>query len=227
MNNKHVLQSSHIVLNALSDGFLSTIADNAVADVSGMENLSVAVNLVNRFAKLALALTHFDTVVRAKVAGATPHLVVVPGAATGAGTIGEVGNVVTLTYKTAVSTVAQMEALIATSTLIKVLTPGTQANVLATIGDDLADTALSLSTPTFTVLVEKSIDGTNFSTIATLTNTDFSTSANDSVHTALSDATGMPLAAKMVRARLTALGQTAGDVQLSMNAYGIQGDDYR
>lgn len=221
---KHVVNNATVVVNALDDGKISSVGDFAIADVEGMSNVSIYVNLETIYATLALGLTEFNTVVRARVAGATPHVVVTHGAPTKAGTIGEVGNVVTLTYDTGVSTVADMEALIATSTLIEVLTPGTQANVLATPGDDKADTALSLSSPTFSLDVLKSSDGVNFSLIAATTNADFAGLSHKSHELTLSDSNGMPTTAKLIKIALTAM---VGANQFSAAVSGLQDDDHK
>jgi len=223
---KYAVNKATVVVDALGGNVLSSVGDSAVADVEGMSNVSVYVNLEGVYAILALGLTEFNTTVVARVAGATPHVVVTHGAPTKAGTIAEVGNVVTLTYDTGVSTVADMEALIATSTLIKTLTPGTQANILATPGDDKADTALSLTGSTFSIDVLKSSDGVNFSLVSAVTQANVS-AANKAFELTLSDSNGMPTTAKLIKVALTTLGQTAGTTQFTAAVGGLLDEDHK
>lgn len=84
---------------------------------------------------LATKTTHVDTVIQAKASGVDGNDITVEftaGAGTAAGSIVEVGTNVTIHYKATAtaSTVADIEALIATSTLIEVKTPGTGATSL-------------------------------------------------------------------------------------------------
>lgn len=58
---------------------------------------------------------------------------------------------------------------------------------------------------TCTILVQKSVDGTNFATVATLAETDFPAGANRSKEVTLSDANGMPLRAKQIKVTLSAV----------------------
>lgn len=86
-------------------------------------------------AYLALATAHIDTVIQAKTAGVAGNLItveIVAGAPTAAGVLTEVGTHVKLQFKATVTatTVANLETLIATSTLIEVKTAGTALNVL-------------------------------------------------------------------------------------------------
>lgn len=196
-------------VNSLADGLISTVADTAVVDVRDMKNVSVMVNQVGDFATLDLGghLTHFNTVVRSRHSGDTPHVIVQAGAGSGAGTITDISGVTTITFDSTVSTVTQMEALIATSTLIAVLTPGTGANVLTAVGsaDVLSSTPLVLGTSTFSIALEKSSDGSNWVPLATVTHTQVGAGANVASETTLSDSNGMPLMTKMVRATLSSM----------------------
>lgn len=75
---------------------------------------------------------HIDTIVQAKFGGTAGNAITVEvttGAPTAAGVLTEIGTHVKLAIKTA-TTVADLETLIGTSTLIEVKTPGTGATVL-------------------------------------------------------------------------------------------------
>lgn len=88
---------------------------------------------------LATKTAHVDIIIAAKTAGTGGNAITiafVADAGAGAGSITEVGNVITVHYKDAVSTVADIRALLATSTLIDLVTNGTGATVL----HDPADT---------------------------------------------------------------------------------------
>lgn len=74
------------------------------------------------------------------------------------------------------------------------------------------------------LLVEKSVDGTNFATVATKTQADFPAGANKSIELTLSDANGMPTSAKQVRVTLS--GHT-GTGAYTMTAAGTQRSEYR
>src|SRR5262249_4013211 len=87
----------------------------------------------------------FNTTVEAVTAGAAGNaitLTAVGDAGAGAGTINDATTDVVLHFKPRVSTVADMEALIGTSTHIRVKTPGTGARVL-TASDAFASAVLS------------------------------------------------------------------------------------
>ncbi len=108
-------------------------------------------------AHLALATAHIDTVVRAKAPGAAGNLItieIVAGAPTAAGVLTEVGTHVKLQYKASstATTVTNLETLIATSTLIEVMTPGTGANILDAT-DATASRALASGTDATAVSV--------------------------------------------------------------------------
>lgn len=90
---------------------------------------------------------HWDTVIRAKVAGTAGNSItieLVAGAPTAAGVLTEVGQHVKIQFKATVtaSTVADIETLIAGSTLIEVATPGTPGDALDAT-DVLASVALT------------------------------------------------------------------------------------
>jgi hypothetical protein len=218
---KLLTQAATPVVNTLADGYLSSVADTAVIDVSGLSNVSIYVNQVDDFAQLDLGTktVNVDTVVRARVRGATPHVVFQAGAANGAGTITDIAGVVTVTFKTAVSTVTQIEALIATSTSIAVLTPGTGAHVLAIVDDDFTDSPLVLGAATFTVDVEKSSDGVNWSVVDSVTETDMPSGDNVAAELTLSDSHGMPTPTKQVRVTLSAM---TGACRFTAVAAGVQ-----
>lgn len=77
---------------------------------------------------------------------------------------------------------------------------------------------------TCTILVQKSIDGVNWVTIATLTEASFAAGNNLAVVTTLSDSNAMPVHAMQIRATLTAV---AGGGTYSMSVFGRQLDMYR
>lgn len=219
---KLITKTATPVVNSLADGLISTVADSAVIDVSGMTNVSVMINQKGDFATLSLGatLTHFNTIVRARVAGATPSVIVQAGAGAKAGTITDVSGVVTLTFDSTVSTVADMEALIATSTSIQTLTPGTGASILTGVAsaDILASTPLALDTSTFSIAVEKSVDGTNWAPLATITHTQIPGGDNKCAEVTLSDSDHQPSAVRRVRATLSSM---TGANTFSMSAGGL------
>lgn len=90
--------------------------------------------------------TNIDIIVAAKVAGTGGNAITittVADAGAQAGTISEVGNAITIHYKDAVSTVADIRALLATSTLVDLVTNGTGATVLHAPGDTFGPTNLA------------------------------------------------------------------------------------
>ncbi len=202
-----ITRSMALQVNDAEDGFLSTVADVATVDVSGLRNVSVMLNQIGDVAILDLhsLTTNVDTVIRAVTPGATPSVVFTAGASLQAGTITELNNVVTITFKNGVSTVTDIEALIAQSTLIEVFTAGTGANVLATTDDDFTSTPLALATSTFSLVVEKSLDGTNWTAIDTYDESDMPTGDNKAFEITLSDVNGRPLIVKQVRVTLSAM----------------------
>ncbi len=89
--------------------------------------------------------SHVDVVVRAVDAGAAGNGITVElvgDASDGAGAIVVVGTNVRISFQPTVSTVADVEALVATAQIVEVETPGTAGNVLDA-GDELAATPLS------------------------------------------------------------------------------------
>lgn len=118
----------------------SSIASIDGADSNGYTKLGTAV--VYKQLDLSTKTTHANTVIRSRLPNTTPHVVFLHASVGAAGVLTEVGNVVTINYLTATTTVTQLEALIGTSTLIEVLTPGTGANILTQPADDFTDTAL-------------------------------------------------------------------------------------
>lgn len=120
---------------------LNTIVQAKVAGVAGNSTTVASVADGTPAAKAELALnsvgtsTHINTVVRAKLAGTAGNSITVEvttGAPTAAGQIFEVGQNVKIKIKTTATatTVADVETLIATSTLIEVKTPGTPGTSL-------------------------------------------------------------------------------------------------
>lgn len=198
-----------LTVNTLDDGVLSSVGDVALMDVSDLKNVSLYVNRVSDKAILDLGdvTVHVDTVIISKVSGDAPTISFAAGAGAGAGTIVEDLDLKTIviTFKTAVSTVADIEALLATSDLVDILTAGTPANVLAVVDDDFAATPLAANAATFTVTVEKSPDGVSFSTVDTVDQTDLPDGTATAKELTLSDSHGMPTIAKQLRITLTAM----------------------
>lgn len=77
---------------------------------------------------------------------------------------------------------------------------------------------------TVTIVLEKSIDGTNFAALATVTEASFPAGANKSFEVTLSDANGMPLNAVVVRASVTV---HTGSGTYTMHVAGTQRPEYR
>jgi hypothetical protein len=221
---KQVLQKAALITNAHADGFISSVNDNAVIDVASLKNASIMINQVANYAILDLIskTVHIDTKVVARVAGATPNIVIAGGAGAKAGTLTETSTTSTFTLDTTVSTVADFEALLATSVLMKVLVAGTPTNTFITANDAFTTTPLSLSSPTFSISLEQTVDGTNWAALATKIQSAFTTANNDAVEVTLSvsDANNLPV--KQVRATLTAM---LGANQFSLNAMGLQSPD--
>lgn len=225
---KHIIQEAAMVVNSLEDGFLSSVGDEAVVDVRGMRNTSISLNLISNVAILDLSTktTHFNTVVGAKNSASPPSIIVGHTAGSKAGTISETGNTTTLEYDPTVSQVSDMEALLATSIYMNIITHGTAGNTLATPADDVASTPLAAADATFSVLIEKTTDGTNWTTVATVAQSAFPSLSkiNVSVEETLSQADARPDPVLQVRASLTAMD---GVVRLSLSAAGLQEEDYR
>ena len=77
---------------------------------------------------------------------------------------------------------------------------------------------------TVSLVVEKTVDGTNWTPVATKAETDFSVGANKAIELTLSDANGMPTSAKQIRVTASAL---AAGGSYSMTVAGTQRDGYR
>ena len=75
-----------------------------------------------------------------------------------------------------------------------------------------------------TLLVEKTVDGTNWATVASKTQADFPAGANKSVELTLSDSNGMPTRAKQIRVTLSG---HSGTGTYTMGVAGTQVDGYR
>lgn len=89
---------------------------------------------------------HIDIIIAAKNAGSGGNAITittVADAGAQAGSIVEVGNAITLHYKDAVSTVADIRALLAVSTLVNLVTNGTGATVLHAPADTFGPTNLA------------------------------------------------------------------------------------
>lgn len=210
-------------VNALEDDLLSSVNDIAIIDVSDLKNVSVLLNQVDETAQLDLGsvTVNVDTVIRAVTPGALPTISFTAGALTGAGTIVEDvdAQTVAITFKTAVSTVADIEALLATSEVVAIVTAGTPANVLVVVDDDFAAEPLVLDAATFTATLEKSSDGVNWSTVGSYTEATMPSGASVSSELTLSDSHGMPTLAKQVKITLTAM---TGASRFSAVAAGAQ-----
>jgi hypothetical protein len=74
------------------------------------------------------------------------------------------------------------------------------------------------------LLVEKTVDGTNYATVATKVQSDFPVGANKSIEIAFSDSNGMPLLCQAVKVTLS--GHT-GTGTYTVTAAGQQRSDYR
>lgn len=75
-----------------------------------------------------------------------------------------------------------------------------------------------------TLLVEKTVDGTNWATVASKAQTDLPAGANTALELTLSDGNGMPTLAKQVR--LTLSGHTSTG-SYTMTVAGLQMDTYK
>jgi len=211
-----------LTVNALDDDVLSSVGDVAIVEVAGLKNVSLYLNRRSDKAILNLATVtvNVDTVVIAATAGELPTISFTAGAAAGAGTIVEDLNAktVAITFKTAVTTVTQIEALLATSVLLNILTPGTGANVLVIVDDDFAATPLAMNAATFTLTVEKSNDGTNFAAHTTVTQAAMPNGTSVAKEVTLSAANGVSLTAKQLKVTLSAM---TGGAAFSAVAAGV------
>ncbi len=155
-------------------------------------------------------------------------------------------------FKSAATKVSDFEAEVTASHHMAVTAAGTGTNVLVT-GDDefsatpLASGTLSADADSATVdvtgltnvsaylnqvvdagnaslLVEKSVDGINWATVATKAQSDFPAGANKSIELAMSDANGMPTLAKQIRMTLSGHSSTG---EYTLTAAGIQLSEYR
>lgn len=214
------------------DGLLSQAADAAVCDVRELRKMSVYLNQIGHtliprtFATLDLATktTRCNTVIESAVEGSSGNAITIaftPGDTLNAGHLDESGfPAIVFHYKTAVTTVANFETAIAASAHLAVLTPGTGANVLATPADTFTATNLAGGTETqgtFSIAVEKTIDGTNFALHSTVTQASFTEGVGKAFEVVLNDANGMPISAEQVRTRLTA---TEGGDTFTMSVVG-------
>jgi hypothetical protein len=126
------------------DGESIKIGDYRVTVMLGSV-LAVADDAVAASLDLGAETVNADTVIAALVSGAGGNEITVElvgDAVTQAGTLVEHGTNVRIGYLPGSTTVADLEALLATSALVEVLTPGTGATVLL-VGDALAATPLA------------------------------------------------------------------------------------
>jgi hypothetical protein len=227
MRGRILTKSATPVVDTGGDGLLSAVNDNAVVEVDEMENISIMLNQIVPAALYTYALGtigggHLDTIIKTTRNGDFTLALVANAGAPNVGALTNVGTAYTFTYKGGTTTVANFESAITAlaGTDLAIDTPGTGATVLVN-GDAFAAVHLNTGTAhagTFTVVVEKSVDGTNWAAVATKTEADFAVAyANDAVVITLSDANGMPLRAKQIKATMTAL---QVDTKLSMTASG-------
>lgn len=217
---RYVTRAATPLVNALADGLLSSVGDTAADSVRELTTISVIVNqisapVLNRHASLAMLsiTTHIDTVVQAVavgVGGQAFTVAIVMDAGAKAGTVALVGSAYAFHLDPGVSQVSDFETLVASTANLSVKTAGTAATLIQ-VGDAHGATNLTggTSAGTFTVVLEKSADGLNYVSVATLTEANFATGyVNDAVETTLSDANGMGLRTRQIRATLTALEST-------------------
>ena len=217
---RFVTRAATPLVNTLADGLLSSINDTAAVSAQDLTTISVITNqiaapVLNRKAALAMLsiTTHIDTVVEAQVAGVGGEaytIAIVMDAGLKAGSVGLVGTAYTFHLDPGVSQVSDFETLVAGTAHLERKTAGTAATLIQ-VGDAHAAANLvgGTSAGTFTVVIEKSVDGLNYAAVATLTEADFATGyVNDAVERTLSDANGMSVRARHVRATLTALEST-------------------
>jgi len=111
-------------------------------------------------------------------------------------------------------------ALTGGDALIQVKTAGTPTNVLATTDDEFVSQNLAGGADgegAFTLVIEKSIDGTNYTLVDTLDEGDYDDGSNLSITVPLQDANGMWTSQKTVRVTLTDLDDSS---KFSVNAIG-------
>jgi hypothetical protein len=148
-----VEQKAYLDLGTLAanlDSVVQAKVTGAAGDTISVTAVDDGVAAVKAFLDLDTPSLGINTVVRAKVAGTVGNDITVEvygGAPTAAGVLTEVGRNVKLQVKlTAVATtITDLEALIATSTLIEVKTPGTGAHTIVA-GDVFNATALASGT---------------------------------------------------------------------------------
>lgn len=203
-----------------SNGVLDQVGDVAIVDVRELckmtvflDHVSDTLALIGRThatLDLATKTTHCDTVIEdaaAGVGGNSTTIAFVPGDTLNQGHLDESSYpTCVFHYKTGVTTVTNFETAIAGSVHLAVLTPGTGANILADPADTFTATNLAGGTSTegaFTLVLEKSVDETNYAALATKTQADFGDGNNKSIEIPLVDANGMYLNLKAVKATLT------------------------
>jgi hypothetical protein len=159
--NWEVEQKASLDLGTLTDN-LDTVVEARLSGAAGNDITVAATDDRTPAVKAELDLdtvtADINTVIRAKTAGVAGNLItveIIGGAGAAAGVLTEVGTHVKLQVKVTATatTVAQLETLIGTSTLIEVKTPGTGATSIDS-GDLLVSTVLAggadAQTPTVT-----------------------------------------------------------------------------
>jgi len=186
-----------------------------------------------------------DTVLEAVTAGDDGNNITLTfvhsAGAPNAGSLTRVLTAFTFTYKGTVTTVQNFEdavgALTGDDALIAVKTPGTGANVLADTDDEFGPSNFAngdsndefgpepLAGGTdgegeFDLVLETTIDGTNYAPLATLDETDFEEGSGLSVEIPLVNEYGMMKRVREVKITLTAIEDSS---KFSMTAVGVEG----
>lgn len=219
-----ITKTATLVVNDAEDGFLSTVNDVAIADVSEMSSIQVSVNHLTdnpgqtngTQSELDLSGpgTNVDTVIQAVDAGLAGDDITITfvDGGSGVGLLTRTGLDFTFTFENGVTTVEDFEDAVAALTgadaLIEVKTPGTPAATLATTDDEFGPTNLAGGADgegQFTIVIEKSIDGVNFAPVATIDETDFADGDNVSSIFSIVDGNNMPLRTRQLKFTLTAL----------------------
>lgn len=211
-------KTATLTVNTLADGFLSSANDVAIVDVGELREISLYINRVTSDNEAARASLDFatlgaagvDTVVEARDFGSGLGITValVGDRTDGTEVIEEVGTAVTIHVDDDVTTIAEMEAAIdAQSTLIQVKTPGTGATVIDTTADGFTATPLAGGDGGVSLVIEKSIDGVNWSPVGTVDTLSFGEGqgANRSAAVVLRDANSMSLLAKQIKVTLASI----------------------
>lgn len=176
---------------------------------------------------------HIDSVVKAIHNEAAVTLAFTAGSDYDAGELDEsIPTAIVFYFKTGVTTVLDFENAVTASQHMAVVTPGTPGDLFVVADDDFAATTLASGTinaandvcvvdvsdmtnisvfvnqltdnGTLVLPIEKSVDGVNWATVdAGVVEGDFPAGSNKSYEISLSDANGMPLLVKQIRATAT------------------------